>query len=116
MKTPMELLKAFAPEFAKNQMDKKALLFEHPDYQSVPAKYKLLISVAAAAIAGSETCTEVWATMAEEQRATNAEIVETMMTAQYMKRATVNGHSKRLTALALAPTREQSMKLILRAR
>jgi len=28
MKTPMELLKAFAPEFAKNQMDERALLFE----------------------------------------------------------------------------------------
>ncbi len=90
MKTPMELLKAFAPEFAKNQMDEKALLFEHPDYQSVPAKYKLLIGIAAAAIAGSETCTEMWVTMAKEQGVTNAEIVETMMIAQYMKQATVN--------------------------
>jgi hypothetical protein len=38
MKTPMELLKDFAPEFAKNQMDERALLFERPNYQAVPAK------------------------------------------------------------------------------
>lgn len=46
MKTPMELLKDFAPEFAKNQMDEKALLFENESYQSVPNKYKLLIGIA----------------------------------------------------------------------
>ncbi|MDA3950743.1 MAG: hypothetical protein PF508_16170 [Spirochaeta sp.] len=46
MKTPMELLKDFAPEFAANQMDEKALLFENESYQSVPNKYKLLIGIA----------------------------------------------------------------------
>jgi hypothetical protein len=40
MKTPMGLLKEFAPEFAKNQMDEKALIYEHPNYQAVPAQYK----------------------------------------------------------------------------
>ena len=59
MKTPMELLKDFAPEFAKNQMDERTLLFEHPNYQAVPAKYKLLIGIAAAAIAGSNTYTQI---------------------------------------------------------
>jgi hypothetical protein len=43
MKTPVELLTEFAPEFAQNQMDERALLFEHPNYQVVPAKYKMLI-------------------------------------------------------------------------
>lgn len=90
MKMPMELLKDFAPEFAKNQMDEKALLFEHPNYQAVPAKYKLLIGIAAAAIAGSETCTEMWVKMAKEQGVTNAEITEAVMVARYMKQATVN--------------------------
>lgn len=67
MKTPMELLKEFAPEFAQNQMDERALLFEHPNYQAIPGKYKLLIGIAAAAIAGSDTCTQMWVTMAKEQ-------------------------------------------------
>ncbi|WP_298482833.1 carboxymuconolactone decarboxylase family protein [uncultured Chloroflexus sp.] len=71
-------------------MDEKALLFEHPNYQSVPAKYKLLIGIAAAAIAGSEVCTEMWVKMAKDQGVTNAEIVEAMMVARYMKQATVN--------------------------
>ncbi len=90
MKTPMEILKDFAPEFAKNQMDEKSLLFEHPNYQAVPVKYKLLIGIAAAAMAGSDTCTEMWVKMAKEQGVTNAEITEAVMVARYMKQATVN--------------------------
>lgn len=90
MKIPMDLLKEFAPEFAKNQVDEKVLLFEHPNYQAVPAKYKLLIGIAAAAIAGSETCTEMWVKMAKDQGITNAEITEAIMVARYMKQATVN--------------------------
>ena len=90
MKSPMELLKAFAPEFAKNQMDERALLFEHPNYQAVPAKYKLLIGIAAAAIAGSDTCTQMWVKMAKDQGVTDAEITEAVMVARYMKQATVN--------------------------
>jgi hypothetical protein len=37
-KTPMDLLKEFAPEFAKHQMDEKALLFENEKYQAIPKK------------------------------------------------------------------------------
>lgn len=90
MKTPIELLKDFAPEFAKNQMDEKALLFEHPNYQAIPAKYKLLIGIAAAAIAGSDTCTQMWVKMAKDKGITKAEITEAVMVARYMKQATVN--------------------------
>jgi AhpD family alkylhydroperoxidase len=90
MKTPMELLKEFAPEFAQNQMDEKALLFEHSNYQAVPAKYKLLIGIAAAAISGSSTCTEMWVKMAKDKGVTNQEITEAVMVARYMKQATVN--------------------------
>ena len=46
MKAPMELLRQFAPEFADHQIAEKALVFESPDYQAVPAKYKLLIGIA----------------------------------------------------------------------
>jgi len=90
MRTPMELLKEFAPEFAKNQMDEKALLFENPNYQAVPEKYKLLIGIASAAIAGSDTCTQMWVKMAKEKDITNNEITEAIMVARYMKQATVN--------------------------
>ncbi len=90
METPMELLTQFAPEFARNQMDERSLLFEHGDYQAIPGKYKLLIGIAAAAIAGSDTCTQMWVKMARDQGATSEEIVEAVMVARYMKQATVN--------------------------
>ena len=90
MKAPMQLLKEFAPEFAQNQMEEKALLFEHARYQAVPAKYKLLIGIASAASLGSDTCTQMWINMAREKGVTNAEIIEAIMVARYMKQATVN--------------------------
>ncbi len=34
-KSPMELLKQFAPEFEENQMQEKALIFENEKYQKV---------------------------------------------------------------------------------
>ena len=89
-KTPMELLKEFAPEFAKNQMDEKAMIFESPNYQAVPAKYKMLIGIASAAIIGSDTCTQMWTKMAKEKGVSNEEIIEAIMVARYMKQATVN--------------------------
>ncbi len=87
---PMELLKELAPEFAQNQMDEKSLLFENKEYQSVPAKYKILIGIASAAIVGSDTCARMWTKMAKENGVSNEEIVEAVMVARYMKQATVN--------------------------
>lgn len=57
-KTPMELLKHFAPEFAQNQMQEKSLIFENEKYQKVPNKYKMLIGIGVAAALGSDTCTQ----------------------------------------------------------
>jgi AhpD family alkylhydroperoxidase len=88
--TPMELLKEVAPEFAKHQMDERALLFEHPQYQSVPKKYKLLAGIAVAAALGSDTCTQMWTTMARDGGVSTQEIVEAILIARYMKQATVN--------------------------
>ncbi|OJX47144.1 MAG: hypothetical protein BGO78_16835 [Chloroflexi bacterium 44-23] len=90
MKTPIALLKEFAPEFEKNQMEEKSLLFDHPDYQAIPAKYKVLIGIAAAATAGSNTCTIMWVKMARYQGISKKEITEALMVARYMKQATVN--------------------------
>jgi alkylhydroperoxidase/carboxymuconolactone decarboxylase family protein YurZ len=89
-KTPMELLKEFAPEFAKNQMDEKALIFENTNYQKVPNKYKILIGIAVAAALGSDTCTQMWTKMAIQNGLANEEITEAIMVARYMKQATVN--------------------------
>jgi alkylhydroperoxidase/carboxymuconolactone decarboxylase family protein YurZ len=89
-KSPMELLKQFAPEFAKNQMDEKALLFENEKFQKVPNKFKMLIGIGVAAALGSDTCTQMWTNMAKQNGVTNEEIVEAMNVARYMKQATVN--------------------------
>jgi len=89
-KTPMELLKQHAPEFAENQMSAKSLLFDHPHYQKVPRKYKLLAGIAAAAVLGSETCTEMWCKQALEMGVSAEEISEIIQVARYMKMATVN--------------------------
>lgn len=88
--TPMELLKQVAPEFAQNQFDQRALLFESPQYQAVPLKYKLLAGIAAAVALGSDTCTKMWSKMATEKGVSSSEIVEAILVARYMKMATVN--------------------------
>jgi len=94
--TPMELLKHFAPEFADNQMQEKALIFENEKYQKVPNKYKMLVGIGVAAALGSDTCAQTCLRqagvikMAKQNGVTNEEIVETMNVARYMKQTTVN--------------------------
>ncbi len=89
-KTPMELLKHFAPEFAQNQIQEKSLILENEKYQKVPNKYKMLVGIGVAASLGSNTCTQMWTKMAKQSGVTNEEIVEAMNVARYMKQATVN--------------------------
>jgi len=89
-KTPMELLKHFAAEFADNQMQGKALMFENEKYQKVPNKYKMLVGIGVAAALGSDTCTQMWTNMAKQNGVANEEIVEAINVARYMKQATVN--------------------------
>jgi alkylhydroperoxidase/carboxymuconolactone decarboxylase family protein YurZ len=88
--TPMDLLKQIALEFAQNQFDQRALLFESPKYQAVPLKYKLLAGISVAAALGSVTCTEMWTKMALQKEVNAAEISEVILVARYMKMATVN--------------------------
>jgi AhpD family alkylhydroperoxidase len=102
-KTPMKLLKEVAPEFARNQMEEKALLFENERYQHVPAKYKLLVGIGVAAALGSDTCTQMWAKMAREKGTTVEEIVEAVNVARYMKQATVNDTARNTLDLLLHP-------------
>jgi len=107
IKSPMELVRKFAPEFAQNQMDEKTLLFEHPKYQAVPGKYKALMGIAVAAALGSEKCTEMWARQAKERGASIQEITEAIMVARFMKRATVNDTAAKMFSL-LAESEESS--------
>lgn len=88
--SPMELLKHFAPEFAENQMQEKALIFENEKYQKVPNKYKMLVGIGVASALGSDTCTQMWVKMAKQNGVSNEEIVEAMQVTRYMKQATVN--------------------------
>jgi AhpD family alkylhydroperoxidase len=94
----MDLLRNVAPELAQNQMDAKALLFEHPSYQAVPGKYKLLMGIAVAAALGSEMCTEMWTRQAKQKGASNEEIVEAILVARFMKQATVNDTAAKVFA------------------
>ena len=89
-KSPMELLKQFAPEFAENQMQEKSLIFENKNYQKVPNKYKMLVGIGVAAALGSDTCTQMWTNMAKQNGVAIEEIVEAMNVARYMKQATEN--------------------------
>lgn len=89
-KTPMDLLKKIAPEFAEHQMIEKKLLFENNKYQSVPKKYKFMIGIAVASALGSDMCTQMWTKQAIDAGADNSEIIEAMMVSRFMKQATVN--------------------------
>lgn len=86
----MDLLKEFAPEFAKHQIDEKDLLFENEKYQLVPKKYELLAGITAAAVLNSITCTCMWVKQAKSAGVTNAEITEPIMVARYKKQPVVN--------------------------
>jgi alkylhydroperoxidase/carboxymuconolactone decarboxylase family protein YurZ len=70
------MLKAFAPAFAKHQMEEKALLFDHENDQAVPEKYKLLAGITAAAALNAETCTQMWVRQAKTARIANTEITD----------------------------------------
>ena len=101
-KTPMDLIKQFAPEFAQESDGRESPFSSNiPNYQSVPAKYKTLMGIAVAAALGSEKCTEMWARQAKDKGVTKREITEAIMVARFMKQATVNDTAaKTLTWLA----------------
>jgi len=105
--TPMDLIKQIAPEFAQNQFDQRALLFESPQYQAVPLKYKLLVGISVAAALGSVTCTEMWTKMALQKGVTSAEISEAILVTRYMKMATVNDTVSTSVQMILAEGKEK---------
>jgi alkylhydroperoxidase/carboxymuconolactone decarboxylase family protein YurZ len=100
MKSPMQLLKEVAPEFAQNQMD--AILFENQKYHAMPGKYKYLGEIAAAAALNSEVCTNMWVKYALNAGATKEDIVEAILAARVIKQGSVNDSiSSALNSLSL---------------
>ena len=88
--TPMDVLRAAAPEGARTYLQHKASIMENHELQAVPTKYKLLVGIGVAAALQSSTCTLMWTKLAKEAGATQAEIAEAILVARLMKMATVN--------------------------
>jgi len=89
-RTPMDVLRAAAPEGARTYLQHKAAIMENPELQEVPVKYKLLVGIGVAAALQSSTCTLMWTKLAKDAGATQAEIAEAILVARLMKMATVN--------------------------
>ena len=88
--TPMDVLRAAAPEGARTYLEHKAAIMENPELQAVPPKYKLLVGIGVAAALQSSTCTLMWTKLAKQAGATQAEIAEAILVSRLMKMATVN--------------------------
>jgi len=88
--SPMDILRAAAPEGAKTYLDHKAAIMENPELQAVPLKYNLLVGIGVAAALQSSTCTLMWSKLAKQAGATQAEIAEAILVSRLMKMATVN--------------------------
>jgi alkylhydroperoxidase/carboxymuconolactone decarboxylase family protein YurZ len=88
--TPMDILRAAAPEGARTYLEHKAAIMDNPELQAVPTKYKLLVGIGVAAALQSSTCTLMWTKLAKQAGATQAGIVEAILVSRLMKMATVN--------------------------
>ncbi len=86
--TPMELLRQFAPEFAKCKMDSKAMLIGHPNDQAVPAKSKILVKIAAAI--GAAMCLKMRSRHAMDQVANDQQSLKAFLVARFMSQASAN--------------------------
>lgn len=88
--TPMDLLRAISPEGAKIYLEHKVAVLENPQLQALSLKHKLLIGIGVAAALQSSTCTLMWAKLARQAGATDAEIAEAVLVSRLMKMATAN--------------------------
>ena len=64
--TPMDVLRAAAPEGARTYLQHKASMMENPELQALPPKYKLLVGVGVAAALQSSGCTLRWSKLAKQ--------------------------------------------------
>jgi AhpD family alkylhydroperoxidase len=83
---PQVLFAKICPEWLERQMNERKFVMELP---SIPAKYKHLIMLAAAAAYGSETCTEMFAKIAKRAGVSDREIAETLLIARFALASTI---------------------------
>jgi len=83
---PQVLFSKIFPEWLKRQMDERKFVMSLPE---IPAKYKHLIMVAAAAAYGSETCTEMFIKIAKRNGVSDKEIAEALLTARFALASTI---------------------------
>lgn len=98
-----QLLQAMSNEFGGEPETMKILsqlneqaVFEHAANKNfamageqVPAKYKLLISLALSAALGSERCTKTYTQVALNKGITREELMETLLVTRFVKATTV---------------------------
>ncbi len=83
---PMKLLSQIAPDAVFEHAANKNFVFAK---DAIPAKYKLLTSIAISAALGSETCTTTYVKSALRKGITRAEIAEAILLARFVKATTV---------------------------
>ena len=83
---PMKLLSLLAPDAVLEHAANKNFIFGK---RSIPAKYKLLASIAIAAALGSETCTATYVKSGLRKGLSREEITEAILLARFVKASTV---------------------------
>ncbi len=79
--TPMVLMSKLIPEWVPRQAQERKFIME--ELKNIPAKYKHLIMIAAAAAAGCHHCTETFIKLARRGGVTKEEITEAVLTARF---------------------------------
>ena len=88
--TPMDVMRAISPAGARTYMEQRAALMDNPELSALSTRIKLLVGIGVASALQSERCTLMWTKQARAAGVSDAEIVETVLTARLMKAATVN--------------------------
>ena len=78
---PMVLISKLTPEWIPRQAQERKFVME--DLKSIPAKYKHLIMIAAAAAVGCHLCTETFIKLAHRSGLTKEEIGETLLATRF---------------------------------
>lgn len=88
--TPMEILEGISPAGARTWMEHRSAILHNPELSALPEATKLLVGIGVAAALQSARCTLMWTKQAKQAGVSDAEIAEAILTARFMKAATVN--------------------------
>lgn len=78
---PMVLMSKLIPEWVPRQAQERKFIMEELNH--IPAKYKHLIMIASAAVAGCHHCTATFTKLARRAGLTKEEITEAVLTARF---------------------------------